>query len=104
MERVMADRNHEVHVQAKAFVDGLSKLTAKERAQTPKGHFGQQFNQLRSLAMEVRTDLEARSWPPEIVVRATGQRELLCEATYAEIETYARVILGHFPLELASGF
>jgi hypothetical protein len=100
----MPDRKHEVHVKAKAFVDTLSKLKGKEREQTPTGHYGEDYNNLRALAMDVEKELDARSWPPAVQIRKTAQGQSLCEGTYAEIETYARQILYHFPLELATGF
>lgn len=93
----MPDKNHEVYTQAKAFVDSIAKLTAKERGETPPAHFGQQYNRLREMAMELKPDIDPRSWPPAINVITSGfTGASYSQAKYVDIATYARTILGHF--------
>lgn len=85
-----------VRKQAQAFVDAISKLTAKEREQNPSTEYADRFNQVLALAKEAEPDLDARLWPNPISHRQLMGGITVAGARYVEIETYARQIVGNF--------
>jgi len=92
----MAIDPKQVRQKAKSFVESLERLTAKQREQAPSAHYAKDFNRLLELAKEAAPSVDPRVWPQplEIVEHDMGEQVL---ARYAEIETYARQILSHFP-------
>lgn len=94
----MAVSTHQVRVKAQAFVDALSKMSAKERDQQPLPQFAADFNTLLELAKESAPEVDARLWPKplELFERAQMMQPGV-RARYVEIETYARQVLDLVP-------
>ncbi len=89
----MAVTPAQVYGKAKAFVDALGKLPESQSAAAPSGHFGRDYNTLRKLAMEALPGADDRLFGKYVSVHAAAGREV-CDASFVEIETYARQILG----------
>jgi hypothetical protein len=89
----MALSTQQVHAKAKAFVDALCKLPRSQYAAVPRGHFGRDYNTLRKLALEALPGLDDRLLGKYVTVHALDGTGEACDATYVEIETYARQIL-----------
>jgi hypothetical protein len=83
----------QVYGKARAFVEALRRLPRRQHAVVPRGHFARDYNTLRKLALEALPDLDERLLGKYVSVRPGPQGEELAEASFVEIETYAREIL-----------
>jgi hypothetical protein len=90
-----------VHGKARAFVDGLARLPPSDGATAPHGHFARDYNTLRKLAMEVAPGLDERLLGKYIGVYDTAGTEF-SQASYVEIEVYARQIVEQLALLLCT--
>lgn len=88
----------EVCGKARAFVDSLCKLSRSESAAIPHGHYGRDGNTLLLLALEACPNLDERLLGNPIPIRTLADGQEVCEATFAEIETYARQVLEQLAL------
>lgn len=89
----MAPTPAQVCAKARAFVDALGKLPRSLYAAAPSGHYGHDYNTLRALALEALPGIDERLLGRHVTVRpGPGGREV-CDASFVEIETYAREIL-----------
>ncbi|NRD45956.1 hypothetical protein [Corallococcus exiguus] len=96
---------HQVRSQAKAFVDSLSKMSAKQREQEPTPQFANQFNRLLELARQAVPDVDPQLWPTAVsVTPSLGGGHLRVGARYTEIEVYARQVLSLLPAPDNIGF
>jgi hypothetical protein len=84
---------------ARAFVEGLTRLPRGARATVPHGHFARDYNTLHKLALEVAAGLDERLLGKYITVSQTPSGEF-SQASYAEIEVYARQIVEQLTLLL----
>jgi hypothetical protein len=89
----MAARVVHIYAKARAFVDALGKMPRGVYAITPRGHFARDYNTLRKLALEAEPNLDERLLGRYIPVRQTASGEEISEASFVEIETYARQIM-----------
>lgn len=92
---------HEVRANAKAFIDSLERLSAKQREQMPSRQFAEQFNRLLEVARETAPQVDHRLWPPPLEV-TEHMGVVQVSSRYAEIETYARQVLARFPAALGA--
>jgi hypothetical protein len=97
----MAVDPRQVRQKAKAFVESLERLTAKQREQPPFAGYARDFNALLELAKEAVPDLDPRLWPQPLQIVDHGMGEQVL-ARYAEIETYARQIVNHIPTGISA--
>lgn len=95
---------HQVRQKALAFVDSLSKLTAKEREQPPTVQYGREFNRLLELAKEAVPNIDDRLWPEPVGFKKPEYFDEITNATYGEIETYAHQIVNLIPEEPLAPF
>lgn len=92
----MAITKDQVRASAQAFVDTLSKLTAKQREQEPESRLARELNRLIELAEEVAPEIDERLWPVPIKVDDHPIRDRVF-GRYADIETAARQIVAQLP-------
>jgi hypothetical protein len=85
----------------RAFVEGLTRLPRGARAAAPHGHFARDYNTLRKLALEVAPGLDERLLGKYIGVSSTPGGEF-SQASYVEIEVYARQIVEQLTLLVGS--
>lgn len=90
-----------VQCKARAFVDGLTRLPRSARAAVPHGHFARDYNTLRKLVLEVAPSLDERLLGKFISVYQKSGAEY-SQASYVEIEVYARQIVEQLALILNS--
>jgi hypothetical protein len=83
----------QVQAKAKAFVDALCKLPRSQYAATPSGHYGRDYNTLRKLALEALPGIDQRLIGKYVSIRSGPGGPEVCEASFVEIETYARQLL-----------
>ena len=93
----------QVYAKAKAFVDALGKLPRSQSAQVPHGHFARDYNNLRKLAIEACPSVDERLLGKYVRVRSTAGGEELSQASYVEIETFARQILEQLAILVGVG-
>ncbi len=84
---------------AMAFIEALSKLSAREREKVPAAHYGENFNQIIKLAKEAAPNVDERLWPKPITFKQPVGGGIITEARYVELETYARQIVNLLPDE-----
>lgn len=72
---------------------GFSKSTPKEREASPTKTFCEDYNKLRSLAVERLPDL-ADAFPPEVEIFTSASEIVTCHERYAEILGYVNQIRG----------
>lgn len=97
----MAPTIASVHGKARAFLEGLTRLSRSARAALPHGHFARDYNALRKLALEAAPGLDERLLGQFIEVYETTGGEF-SQATYIEIEVYARQIVEQLALLLSA--
>jgi hypothetical protein len=90
-----------VHGKARALVEALARLPPRARAAVPHGHFARDYNTLRKLTLEVAPGLDERLLGEYIGVCQSAEGEF-SQASYVEIEVYARQILEQLALLLDS--
>jgi hypothetical protein len=90
-----------VHGKARAFIEALTRLPRSARAAAPHGHFARDYNTLRKLALEVAPGLDERLLGKYIGMYETPGGEF-SQASYVEIEVYARQIVEQLSLLLNS--
>lgn len=95
----MEDKKFYVRQNAKAFVDALEKLTAKERALHVSARYAQELNKLIALAKEVAPEIDDNLWPQPMPLQDQSMGLQTAIGTYAEVETAARQIVGLLPQE-----
>jgi hypothetical protein len=83
---------------AKAFVDSLSRLPLDQYAAVPSGQYGREYTTLRNLALQVQPAIDVRLLGPSLTISTLADGHESCNATYAEIETYARQIMEQLAL------
>ena len=88
-----------VNAKAKAFVDALSKLPPSLYAAMPSGHYGRDYDLLYELALEVRPPIDERLLGKRVAITTLGDGRNACDASFAEIETYARQIMEQLSLK-----
>lgn len=98
----MAITKYEVRGAARAFVDTLSKLPAKERERPPAVGYAQEINNLITLAREVAPEIDGRLWPQPIRYE-DGLMGGYVFGRYADVETAARRILELIPADIQLG-
>jgi hypothetical protein len=98
----MAERVVQVYLKARAIVDALARMPCGIATITPRGHFIRDYNDLRQLALEAQPGLDERLLGKSIPVRQTAPGEGGGEASFIEIEAYARQILEQFARLLPS--
>ena len=76
------------------YVGALSKMTEQERKQNPSGNFGNDYNKLRELTLQVMPDKEEVIPPSVTIRRGNIHGEMLCQVRYVEIFAYALQISG----------
>jgi hypothetical protein len=92
----------QIRLKAKAFVDSLERLTAKQRDQMPSPQYVSEYNTLLQHAKEAAPQVDLTMWPPPIQMEDAGMGVTQVRARYVEIETYARQILAIFPQALGA--
>jgi hypothetical protein len=88
-----------VHGKARAFVEALARLPRSARAAVPHGHFARDYNTLRKTALEAAAGLDERLLGKYVGVFETPTGEF-SQASYVEIEAYARQIVEQLGLLL----
>jgi hypothetical protein len=88
----------QVRAKAKAFVDALAGMPRSAHALAPRGHFGRDYNDLRELALEAAPALNVRLLGKFVPVRQDSSGEEISEASFVEIEAYARQIMEQLTL------
>jgi hypothetical protein len=96
----MSASTAEVYGKSKAFVDALRRLPRPQLAVAPRGHYARDYNNLRKLALEVLLDLDERLLGKYLAVYQGPKGEELADASYVEIETYAREIMEQLTLRV----
>jgi hypothetical protein len=87
----------QVHAKAKAFVDSLRKLPAAQRARHPGAKYGREYATLRKLALQIQPAIDVQLLGPTVTISTKAGRKV-CDATFAEVETYARQIMEQLGL------
>src|SRR5262249_25069270 len=98
----MGTSKADVYGKAKAFVDALRGLPRHGRGLAPRGHYARDYNNLRKLALEVLPHLDERLLGKYLTVFHGPKGEGLADASYVEIETYARQIMEQSALQIPS--
>jgi hypothetical protein len=88
----------DVRAKAKAFVDALCKLPRSEHDVVPHAHYGHDCNTLLLLALEACPELDERLVGNPVPIRTLPSGQEVCDASFAEIETYARQVLEQLSL------
>lgn len=89
-----------VHAKAKAFVDALAGMPRSAHTRAPRGHFARDYNTLRMLALEAEPELDERLLGKYVPVRQLPSGEEISEASFVEIQVYARQIMEQLALAL----
>jgi hypothetical protein len=90
----------EVYGKAKAFVDSLCKLPRIQYSAIPNGHYGSDCNTLLLLALEACPELDERLLGHPVPLRVLSDGREVCDAAFAEIETYGRQVMEQMALRL----
>lgn len=90
-----------VLAKGQAIVEGLARLPRSARAAVPHGHFARDYNTLRKLALDLAPSFDERLLGKYVGVYKTPEGEF-SQASYAEIEVYARQIVEQLALLLPS--
>lgn len=88
----------QVHAKAKAFVDALCKLPRSQYSVVPHAHYGRDCNTLLLLALEACPELDERLLGNPVPIRTLSAGQEACDASFAEIETYARQVVEQLAL------
>jgi hypothetical protein len=99
---MMAITLAQAHAKAQAFVDALCKLPRSQYAAVPSGDYGRDYNALRTLALEALPGIDQRLLGQRVGLRVGATGREVCEASFVEIETYAREILGQLTAAMAA--
>lgn len=78
--------------QIQGTIQVLEKIPAKERGEAPHKEFGENYNNLLSLAKEVMPHADARRWPPAVQIHTPAMGQLSTVARYVEIHAYLKQI------------
>lgn len=100
MESPMPLESSQIRQKAKAFVDALERLTAKQRNEAPTPQYASEYNALLEQAKEAAPQVTPEMWPPPIQISDAGMGVTQVFARNPEVETYARQILANFPQSL----
>jgi hypothetical protein len=100
----MAEFVVHVHAKAKAFVDALAAMPRSAHSLAPRGHFARDYNNLRKLALEAEPKLDERLLGKYVPVRQLPSGEEISEASFVEIEAYARQIMEQLALALPTEY
>jgi len=84
----------QMHTQIDAAAYGLEKMSVKEREQKPHEQFVENYNMLRSLAMESTPSADQRRWPPAVTIHRPAMGIPSANASYAEILSYLKQMLA----------
>ncbi|WP_184457702.1 hypothetical protein [Xanthomonas sp. F14] len=93
-EKIIYVTADQIHSQIEAAVSALEKLSVKEREQKPHQQFGENYNNLLSLAKEAMPSIDARRWTPEVVIHKPAMGVSTTNATYVEIHSYFKQLLA----------
>jgi len=80
----------ELMAKAKGFILSIEKMDSKQRAATPRGEFGEDYNSLNSLVGKLFPDLEP-VLPPRVSIERDSSFPFT-ESPYDEIRTYCEQI------------
>ena len=80
-----------IKAKARAFTIAIEKMDEKERQHAPGHDFGEDYNNLRNLALELDENLNRVLPPPVTFFSATGGRSY-SNQSYAEISVYCEQI------------
>jgi hypothetical protein len=83
----------QVYGKAKAYVDALCQLPRSQFAAVPTGRYGRDFNTLRRLTLLALPELDERLLGKDVPIRKIRGGSDVCDASFIEIQTYARQIL-----------
>jgi hypothetical protein len=75
-------------------IQALEKLSAKEREQRPYREFGENYNNLLSLAKEAMPSVDSRRWPPALTITLAAMGPSHLDARYVEIHAYMKQIIS----------
>lgn len=84
----------QIHSQIEAAASALAKISAKEREQKPYPQFGENYNNLLSLAKESMESADPRRWPPSVEIHKPAMGVASTNATYVEIYSYFKQMLS----------
>jgi hypothetical protein len=76
---------------ARGFTISIGKMDEKQRAATPSVGFGEDYNRLRSLVLQVRPDLNSLL-PPPVTFYGGGSGQDFTHERFGEIDTYCEQI------------
>jgi hypothetical protein len=91
-----------VLAKARALVAGLAGLPRRVSAAVPHGHFARDYNTLRKLALGAAPGLDERLLGKYVGVSQTPEGEF-SQASYGEIEVYARQVVEQLALLVRAG-
>ncbi|NOK34280.1 hypothetical protein HMI49_13845 [Corallococcus exercitus] len=94
----MTVNSNQVRAKAKAFVDALAGMTARQREQEPSPHYVESYNQLLALAKEAAPNIDPRLWPSRVDYHPAAGAS--AQVKYVELHTYAGEILNLLPRQL----
>jgi hypothetical protein len=86
----MAMTKDVLKAKARGFTISIEKMNEKQRTSSPTGNFGEDYNRLRSLVLELRPDLQA-ALPPAVTINR-GDFGTYTRESYGEIDTYCEQI------------
>lgn len=72
---------------ARGFTISIQKMDEKQRMSTPSGEFGEDYNRLRSLVLELRPDLRP-VLPPAVAFYSGGSGRNFTHQSFGEIDAY----------------
>ena len=67
-------------------------MSPKERENLPNGKFGEDYNKLRQLALQLKPDLN-ELLPPEVEIYQTAARGTRSKQSYGEILSFSNQII-----------
>jgi hypothetical protein len=76
---------------ARGFTISTAKMNEKERLNTPSGKYGDDYNNLLKLTIELYPDLES-ILPPKVDIYTTDFGDSFSSSRYNEIDTYCEQI------------
>ena len=76
---------------ASGFTITVGKMDSKQKALTPKGEFGRDYNNLRQSVIDLYPDL-SNIMPPEVKIYEAGSGLYYSETSYGELATYCEQI------------
>jgi len=76
---------------ARGFTIAIEKMNEKQRMSTPTGDFGEDYNRLRALVLELRPDLKP-ALPPGVTSFRAQSGETYTRQSFGEIDTYCEQI------------